>query len=313
MDLYLFGLKTEAALELQDEERVQLIDAPATSLSLLLNPAPAPEGELNPFSIPEVRQAMQYLINREFITRDIYQGFGQPMVTHVGPSDPDFLTIYDIDRGSGIVYDPELGRELIAEAMTAAGAELVDGKWHYNGELIRLRFIARVEDERREIGNLVAAELDEAGFEVTMDPKTFAAAVQTVYSSDPQTLEWHLYTEGWGRSAPQRYDVGAVNSFNGDRISCVFFTNRSSGCSPAAQPLSPLTNTAGSPANSRNVSVAGSNLSESALNWSRPTRQLRSLFCAPVNIARWSSSMGGEGGVVAGFQLSLSLQTPPAA
>lgn len=214
MDLYLFGLKTEAALDLRGETGIRLIDAPATSLSLILNPAPAPEGRLNPFSLPDIRRAMQYLVNREFIARDIYRGFGAPMVTHMGPFDPDFLTVYDIDRGSGITYDPELAREMIRQAMTSAGAELVDGRWNFGGQPVRLRFIARVEDERREIGDLVRAELETAGFEVAMSYESFAPAVQRVYSSDPQALEWHLYTEGWGRGAPQRYDVGSVNSFN---------------------------------------------------------------------------------------------------
>ena len=68
-----------------------------------------------------------HLVDREAIANDIYRGAGQPMLTHVGPSDPDFLTIYDIDRGSGVTYDPELARELISEEMAAAGAELVDG------------------------------------------------------------------------------------------------------------------------------------------------------------------------------------------
>jgi len=124
MDLYLFGLKTEAARDLRGTDGVELIDAPATTVSLILNPAPAREGELNPFSIPAIRSAMQLLVNRDAIAQDIYQGAAQPMITHVGPSDPDFLTVYDIDRGSGIGYDPELGRELISDAMLEAGAEL---------------------------------------------------------------------------------------------------------------------------------------------------------------------------------------------
>ena len=88
MDLYLYGLKTEAAQELRGTDGVELIDAPATAFSLLLNPAPAPEGELNPFSIQAVRQAMQYLVDRDFIAQDIYQGAAQPMITHVGPVGP---------------------------------------------------------------------------------------------------------------------------------------------------------------------------------------------------------------------------------
>ncbi len=213
MDLYLFGLKTEAAQDLRGTEGVQLIDAPATTVSLILNPAPAREGELNPFSIPEIRRAMQYLVNREAIAQDIYRGAGQPMLTHVGPSDPDFLTVYDIDRGSGIGYDPELARELITEAMTGAGAELVDGLWHFAGEPVRIKLIGRVEDERRDIADLVRAELEQAGFNVAITYDQFGPALQKVYSTDPAAFEWHIYTEGWGRSAPRRYDVGSVNAF----------------------------------------------------------------------------------------------------
>ncbi len=213
MDLYLFGLKTEAAQDLRGTEGVELIDAPATTVSLILNPADAREGELNPFSILEVRQAMQYLVNRESIAQDIYRGAGQPMLTHVGPSDPDFLTVYAIDRGSGISYDPELGRDLIAQAMTDNGAELVDGTWHFQGQPIRIKLVGRVEDERRDIADLVRAELEAAGFEVAITYDQFAPAVQKVYSTDPAAFEWHIYTEGWGRSAPSRYDVGSVNAF----------------------------------------------------------------------------------------------------
>jgi len=157
---------------------------------------------------------MQLLVNREAIAQDIYQGAGQPMITHVGPSDPDFLTVYDLDRGSGISYDPELAREMVAEAMTAAGAELVDGTWSFEGRPVRIKLVGRVEDERRDIADLVRAELEQAGFQVAITYDQFGPAVQKVYSTDPQAFEWHIYTEGWGRGAPQRYDVGSVNSFN---------------------------------------------------------------------------------------------------
>jgi peptide/nickel transport system substrate-binding protein len=214
MDLYLFGLRTDAALDLRTEPSVQLYAAPATTLSLVLNPAPAPAGRLNPFSIPEIRRAMQFLVDREFIARDLYRGMATPMVSHVSPLDHDYLTVYEVDRGAGIRYEPEYARELIRDAMTAAGAELVDGRWRFGGQTVRLRFIARVEDERREIGDLVRAELERAGFDVTMSYQNFAPAVLAVYSTDPAAFEWHLYTEGWGRSSPQRYDVGTVNSMN---------------------------------------------------------------------------------------------------
>ncbi len=97
--------------------------------------------------------------------------------------------------------------------MTDAGAELVDGSWRFEGQPIRIKLVGRVEDERRDIADLVRAELEAAGFEVAITYDQFAPAVQKVYSTDPAAFEWHIYTEGWGRSAPSRYDVGSVNAF----------------------------------------------------------------------------------------------------
>ena len=93
-------------------------------------------------------------------------------------------------------------RDLIAEAMTDNGAELVDGTWHFEGQPIRIKLVGRVEDERRDIADLVRAELEAAGFDVAITYDQFGPAVQKVYSTDPAAFEWHIYTEGWGRIAP---------------------------------------------------------------------------------------------------------------
>ena len=211
MDLYMFGLKIDAAERLKRDPDFELFQAPASTVSLLLNPAPSRRGELNPFSLPEVRKAMHFLLDREFIARDIYRGLAVPMTTHVSPQDHDYLTIYDIERASGISYDPEYGRELITAAMRGAGARIEDGVWSFDGRPIRIRLIGRVEDERRNIADLIRTELEAAGFMVSVSYLPFAAAVFTVYSSDPASFEWHMYTEGWGRSSPQRYDFSTAN------------------------------------------------------------------------------------------------------
>ncbi len=211
MDIYYFSLKTAAAQSLRDTKGVHLYEAPATTLSLILNPAPAPAGQLNPFSLREVRYALQLLVDREYVAREIFQGNGVPMLTHVSPLDYDYLTVYNQVRGSDIRYDPSFAKTMIQTAMVKAGAELVDGVWNYQKRPVVLRFIIRVEDERRDVGFLVAAELEKAGFQVQRTLQTFAPAIQQVYSTDPQTLEWHLYTEGWSRGAPEKYDFATIN------------------------------------------------------------------------------------------------------
>lgn len=212
MDMYEFSLKTEAARQLQKAPGVKVYQAPATSISLILNPAPAPKGELNPFSIKEVRFALQYSIDRQFIAKEIYKGLAEPMLAQVGPFDYDYLTIYDQLKEEDITYDPEYARQLVMEAMQKAGATLQGGKWYFNGKPIQLKFIIRAEDERKDVGDLIAAQLRNLGFEVAPNYQQFAPAILTVYGTDPQLFEWHLYTEGWGRGSAERYDYGTINS-----------------------------------------------------------------------------------------------------
>ena len=212
MDFYLFSLKTEAARQLQESTDITMYQAPATSISLILNPAPAIEGELNPFSIREVRQALQYAVDRRFIAEEIYKGLAEPMLAHVGPFDYDYLTVYDELKGQDITYDPEFSRDLVEQAMTGAGATLQDDMWHYNDRPVQVKFIIRVEDERREVGDLIRAELGKLGFTVVPTYLNFAPAILSVYGTDPQVFQWHLYTEGWGRGAAERFDYGTANS-----------------------------------------------------------------------------------------------------
>ena len=98
MDMYIFALRTSAAKEILSNPNVEIHQAPATTVSIILNPAPAPEGELNPFSIREVRFALQYLVNRDFVANEIYQGLAVPVVTHISPFVYDYLTLCDLIR-----------------------------------------------------------------------------------------------------------------------------------------------------------------------------------------------------------------------
>jgi peptide/nickel transport system substrate-binding protein len=110
MDIYIYGLKTLAAEDLSGNANVQLYQAPATSISLLLNPAPAPTGQLNPFSIKEVRFAINYVIDREYITQEIYRGMAESMMAHVGPSDYDYRIVQPLVREMNLSYQPELAQ-----------------------------------------------------------------------------------------------------------------------------------------------------------------------------------------------------------
>jgi peptide/nickel transport system substrate-binding protein len=48
--------------------------------------------------------------------------------------------------------------------MKKLGAELVDGKWYYKGQPVVLKFLIRIEDQRRQIGDYVATLFEQLGF-----------------------------------------------------------------------------------------------------------------------------------------------------
>ncbi|MEM0275215.1 MAG: ABC transporter substrate-binding protein, partial [Nitrososphaerota archaeon] len=211
IDAYLFGLRSTVAAELVGKPGIKMISAPSGLYSIILNPAPAPPGRLNPLSIPEVRIGLQYIVNREYITKEIFKGFAAPMVTFLSAYDPDYITIFDIVKKYDFRYDPEYAKKIISEAMTKAGAVMKEGKWYYGDQPVKLKFIIRIEDERRLIGDAIATDLEKLGFEVERLYHPFGVAIEKVYLTDPRDFEWHLYTEGWGKGAPEKYDSSTIN------------------------------------------------------------------------------------------------------
>jgi len=212
IDYYIYALRPAQAEALIGVSGIKLYNAPARINSFVLNPAPDPKG-LNPFSIREVRFAVNYLINREYIVTTILKGLAAPMYCHLSPYDPDYTVVYDIIAKYEFKYNPSLANTIITKALTEAGAEKVGGKWYYNGSPIRIKFVIRVEDHRKELGDMLASELERLGFEVERLYMTFREAIPTVYATNPADFKWHIYTEGRGKGAPEKYDYSTINQF----------------------------------------------------------------------------------------------------
>lgn len=213
IDYYIYGLRPSQAIALRTIPGIDLYYAPAGLVDIILNPAPYKGDKLNPLSIREVRFALNYIMNRDYVVNEIYKGFAAPMVTFLSSYDPDFVTIYDIIAKYEFGYNLELADKLVTAAMTKAGATKVGGKWTYKGQPISFNFIIRIEDERREIGDSFASDLEKLGFTVNRLYMPFAQAIDVIYGTDPIDHEWDLYTEGWGKSAPDKYDYGTINQF----------------------------------------------------------------------------------------------------
>jgi len=214
IDFYMFALRAAAAKELVGVPGVSLLSAPSGIAAFALNPAPRKDGKLNPFESREIRFAMNYLIDREYIANEVYGGLAVPMVTHLASTDPDYAVIFDIVAAANPRLDLGYARQLIQPEMEAMGAELVDDKWTYNGEPVTIKFIIRVEDERRDWGDTIASLLEDVGFAVDRAYSEFGPAIDAVYGTDPLDHEWDCYTEGWGKSGLDLYDVTTINQMH---------------------------------------------------------------------------------------------------
>jgi peptide/nickel transport system substrate-binding protein len=157
------------------------------------------DGTLNPFGNPKVREAMNWLIDRNYICEEIVGGLAVPRYVDVQLASADYGDLADVIKATELIYsyNPEKAAEQITAEMEAMGAEMVDGKWTYNGEPVVITALIRVEDERLEIGDYVSNQLEDLGFEVFRDYKTSAEASTCWISSDPADGCFSFYTGGW--------------------------------------------------------------------------------------------------------------------
>ena len=219
LDLLAYAL-TDAELFARVEANPDVFDtrrAYAVYTELTFNPY-GPElndGRLNPFSVAAIREAMNWLIDREYIAREIYQGLAIPRYLPITPTFPDYALYVDTFRALELKYgyNPDKAREVITREMEALGAELVDGKWYYKGEPVVITMLIRVEDERKDIGDYVANQLEDLGFTIDRQYKTSREAAPCWIFTDPAEGCFHIYTGGWVSTAISRDQGGNFNFF----------------------------------------------------------------------------------------------------
>lgn len=200
LDTYYFRIPLEAASEIKNIANLKEYDKLSGSFGLLLNPAPTNNSNsLNPFSLREVRYAMNYLIDRAFVVDEILKGLGTPLVGPYGIFSPEYFNVIDTVESSGLRYNPRLADQIITDAMNKAGAQKENGKWTLNGSPVSISILIRSDNQPlRSVGELVASELEKAGFTVRRNYGDLNKANTVVYGSNPQDLGWNIYTEAFG-------------------------------------------------------------------------------------------------------------------
>ncbi len=205
LDMYYYRIPSDRLENNQSREGLKVYDSSGGSYSLLVNPAETEK--INPFSSKDARFALNYLVDRKLIVNELMSGYGAPIISYYGPTDPEYITIIKELESFNFKYNPTLAEEIISKSMIEMGATKIDNKWIINNNEVEIRIFIRSDDPvRKSIGEILSVELEKIGFTVKKDYGDLNKAFVVVYGSNPADMKWNIYTEGWGRSAFVKYD-----------------------------------------------------------------------------------------------------------
>lgn len=202
MHIYGFGISDpKIYAKLKDSKNAAFAPSYGSTSELTFNPSGPTfkDGRLNPFSVAAIREAMNWLVDRDYIAKEIYGGLALPMYTVLNPVFPDYARVADVARALEIkyAYNKDKAKAQIEAEMKKLGAELVNNVWTYKGNPVTVILIIRTEDERRAIGDYLGKQLEDIGFKVDRQYKTAAESTPIWMTGDPAEGKWHIYTGGW--------------------------------------------------------------------------------------------------------------------
>ncbi|HEX2260954.1 MAG TPA: ABC transporter substrate-binding protein [Candidatus Binatia bacterium] len=219
IDVYGLGITDpELYRRIQASRVVQYEISYGSSSELTFNPVGPTfpkTGELNPFHVPAIREAINWLVDRDYVAEEIYGGLAVPRYLPLTTAFPDYARLADVARRLELhySYDTEKAKAIIAKEMQKLGAQLVNERWHYRSKPVRLIFLIRTEDQRREIGDYVATLLENVGFTVDRQYKTAAESSPIWIGGNPADGRWHIYTGGWVSLAIDRDQADMFNGY----------------------------------------------------------------------------------------------------
>ncbi|HSA74934.1 MAG TPA: ABC transporter substrate-binding protein, partial [Candidatus Nitrosocosmicus sp.] len=196
LDAYFFQIPLQLVEIAKKNPNLKVYEKEGLTYGLLLNPSNA-STTFNPFSIKDIRYALNFLIDRNFLVNNILKGFGESIVEPYGSTSPEFTNILPVIDPLKIRYDVNFAKDTIKNAMIKAGATLdSNGKYTIGGKPVTVKILIRNDDLlRKSFGDYVASEVDKIGFTVLKEYGDLTKANRIVYGSNPANLEWNMYTE----------------------------------------------------------------------------------------------------------------------
>jgi len=214
MDGWLWWLNSENTQLAELNPAIELVNGYGLFNGMQFNPLET-TGGFNPFSIKEVREGVNWLIDRNYIVNDLHDGRGAPKWHTYKSVGPDYARTIDtmLALENEYAYNFEMGKAQIFSALEKAGAYLntTTGTWYYDGTEIVINCLIRIEDERLEAGDYLASQFEKLGFVVNILHRTSGDAYQYWGVLAPSEAgDWHYYTAGWISTAMRAYEDDAA-------------------------------------------------------------------------------------------------------
>jgi peptide/nickel transport system substrate-binding protein len=167
--------------------------------SILFNDAEFNNGKLNPFTNPKIREATNWLIDRDYLVQEAQGGLGTARYVPLLSAFPDYARYADLVRPieSKYAYNFEKADQIISTEMEGMGAvKNADGKWTYKGEPVVIIGLIRSEDEREIIGNYFCDQLEKIGFTCDRQVRTRTELAPIWQQGVVENGEFNFYTAG---------------------------------------------------------------------------------------------------------------------
>lgn len=218
IDFYASNLSSDRLQEIKDAG-LGYTQSYGGNYGISLNPAVFEDTNvLNPFSNRKIREAMNWLIDRNYINQEIYGGGSLPKLLGITTQLVEYTNLIETARAleTKYAYNLDKAQEVITAEMEGMGATLGDdGKWQYNGSPVTLIFLIRSDGDgtRQPMGDYVSNQLETVGFTVDRQYKTSSEAFPIWIGTDAKAGQWHLYTAGYLPSGLTRDERGQIQQY----------------------------------------------------------------------------------------------------
>lgn len=209
IDIYANGLSSKDLPSIK-EAGLSYSDSNGLYYDMLYNPAVCTDATLlNPFSNRKIREATNWLYDRNYINQEVYAGGGLAKFFTIQTNGPDYADLADVARSleAKYAFNPDKAKEVIKAEMEGMGATMgADGKWMFGDKPVTIILLIRPDSDgtRKPIGDYVAGQLESVGFTVDRQYKKSSEASPLWIQSEPTDCLWGAYTAAWSSTAISR-------------------------------------------------------------------------------------------------------------